>query len=511
MNFDIKLYAHGVPKGQSTWGVGHFDGIYIDAFYGRKSHAPVQMFVEVRQFGTHTNCYYTYLRTGNVCDSSGRSGSYIALTLRINYYYADIQNIYNLLDAAYNKFVVGSVVSQNGDVTKYLVSDFTQSDSILKALEQELNKYLMQFSTDSDFVPLNGFKVNGQSEPVLYNSLECDTKILINHVKSYSSISVSPFHPSTKEQQAVQKMASEVNAVKEKARQEIDVVKKQAEQKIAAAVRDKEETVKAIRDEYNNANAVISNLRKDVDKAQKEVLRLNSIVKEQNAKLQNVSSCEDKYTVALKELKEKDALIEKIRDSVSCFSGISDIKSQTYGNADYVDHPANKEEGFMGTIRKLHPLVDFLVMIVLLGLIAFTLPQRCSVPKDVQTEADSSKNSDDAFVKSDVLSDDVLGNADDLPNLVNDAHPSLKDKYPDATIRVAGLNSKHPDMIYGDGKTYYTVSLQNVHEILNGKWVSKDFKINGDTIRPKKLGACTILYVVDGDTLVKKTIRVKRK
>lgn len=109
-----------MPNGQGTWGVENFDTNYIETFYGRKSNVPVQMFVEVRRFASSTYCYYTYFRIGNVYDNTGRAGSYFALTIRINYYYADIQNIYNLLDAAYNKFIIGSIVDVNEGVINIL-------------------------------------------------------------------------------------------------------------------------------------------------------------------------------------------------------------------------------------------------------------------------------------------------------------------------------------------------------------------------------------------------------
>lgn len=309
MNYDIKLYVHGVPNGQGTWGVENFDTNYIETFYGRKSNVPVQMFVEVRRFASSTYCYYTYFRIGNVYDNTGRAGSYFALTIRINYYYADIQNIYNLLDAAYNKFIIGSIVDVNEGVIKYLITDFVQENITLKSLEQEINKYLMQFSSDSDFIPLSGFKVNGQSEPASVNLLECDARIIASHVKNNGSISISSLHPSTRIQQVIQEMTAKVNAVnaqaqkqiseaQQNAQRDVNAAREQAQQDVAAAIHDKEAGIMAIRKEYKDADKTINSLRAEIDKANKEIASLCESKKELNQRLQKAEAYKNKYDEA---------------------------------------------------------------------------------------------------------------------------------------------------------------------------------------------------------------------
>ena len=109
MNYDIKSYVHGVPKGQKLWGAGDADSLYLKNFY-RQFSSPALMLVEVKKFDKDVYTYYTYCRSGNITANDGRAGSYFAITLRINHYYQDIKNIYNLLDAAYNKFIVGTIL-----------------------------------------------------------------------------------------------------------------------------------------------------------------------------------------------------------------------------------------------------------------------------------------------------------------------------------------------------------------------------------------------------------------
>ena len=109
---NIKLYAHGVPNGQDIWGNPGADIQYIEAFYGRRSSIPSQVFLEIMKFDGEIYSYYTYFRYGNFQEKEGRSGGYFALTLRVNYYYVDIQNIYNLLEASFNKYTKVSQVNK---------------------------------------------------------------------------------------------------------------------------------------------------------------------------------------------------------------------------------------------------------------------------------------------------------------------------------------------------------------------------------------------------------------
>ena len=84
------------------------------------------------------------------------------------------------------------------------------------------------------------------------------------------------------------------------------------------------------------------------------------------------------------------------------------------------------------------------------------------------------------------------------------AQTSWKKKFPNAKIDVKGISKntiKH-------GETY-EVSLKNVDKILNGQWYSNDCNIQGDKITPNKTKVCTICYVIDGDTIVSRTLNVK--
>lgn len=517
MNYDIKLYVHGVPNGQGTWGVENFDTNYIETFYGRKSNVPVQMFVEVRRFASSTYCYYTYFRIGNVYDNTGRAGSYFALTIRVNYYYADIQNIYNLLDAAYNKFIIGSIVDVNEGVIKYLITDFVQEDITLKSLEQEINKYLMQFSSDSDFIPLSGFKVNGQSEPASVNLLECDARIIASHVKNNGSISISSLHPSTRIQQVIQEMTAKVNAVnaqaqkqiseaQQNAQRDVNAAREQAQQDVAAAIHDKEAGIMAIRKEYKDADKTINSLRAEIDKANKEIASLCESKKELNQRLQKAEAYKNKYDEAKKDLDNKNECLTKIGEVYSVLSAKSEVKAKNPKLHDVEDKRSEileKEGKGLLLIKLIHKLHPYLIIIPLLLII---LVNTCSDKNAVHAGAEVSDSKVDS--KSDLFpigKDDFVEESSESNMFkVNEQAPqrSLKEVFPNAKIDIADINPQKP-MKYGNGKSY-TVSLR-----LNGEWVSNDFNISDNHITPKESGECTIAYIVGNDTLVTRTINVK--
>ena len=532
MQYDIKLYIHGVPKGQSTWGTEKSDTVYIETFYGRKSSLTAQMFVEVRQTNAGTACYYTYLRTGNVSDDEGRAGSYFALTLRINYYYADVRNMYNLLDAAFNKFIVGSVVSVSGGVFKYAISDMKQGEKTFLALEKELKNYLMQFSSDADFMPLTGFKANGQGETASVNLLECDANPIASHVKSHSSVAISPFYPSVREQQMEQKMNKQVSEIKSQAQQNIDATKKQAQQNIDETKKqaqqnidatkkqaqqdienarsDRDKSIQAIKEQYKDADRMISGLRQDVskakselDKAQKDLDAKNKQIQSLNTELNAVKEYKKRYANAMDEL-------NRLKDVFSKFKSVlADIEPSTDGTKQRGNSGSNvslnlhetmeREENLplMGIVHKFYPFIDFLLMLILLILVCFTLPRSCEGDSDeTQDKTEQMTSTDDSAQTAMAMSDTAAG--DEPQAMLSVPQPNM---CPYATIKIDDLKDDEKMQC----NKIYKISLENAE----GNWESEDFELLEEgNIRPKKEGNCSISYKVRGVTIAAQTFTV---
>lgn len=507
MNYEIKLYAHGVPKGQGLWCVENLDSNYIDSFYGRKSNVPAHMLVEVRQFASTSNCYYTYF-VGNTCDKDGRTGGYFALTLRINYYYADIRNIYNLLDAAFNKFIVGPIVTITNGGVRYLISDFSQADDNLKALELEINKYLMQFSSDSDFVSLNGFKANSQSEAAQLNLLECEAKTVANHVKNHGMISVSPHYLSNREQQMVQRMneintsaQQQINAAEKKAQLDIEAMRTQAQNEIETAQHEKEAGIQTIRNEYKEADETINSLRKALEKANNEIVRLKGKVNNCIELIKNAEAYKTKFEHSQEEAKKANDLLQKIRESLSGLNGIYEILGMNFASSKNgkanEDDPEQKKWvnklSFMKIIRDIHPFVDFFVMIILLCVIGFSFPKSDDSLSMESQVANGRITQPEKQLKEDNKKDVVDNPYNAGEGFGENNQSSFAERFPNARIDIAEISSSKP-MKYGNA-VFYTVSLMNATEDLDGEWESKDFSIDNGKIKPNHAGKCKISYV----------------
>lgn len=472
MNYDIKLYVHGVPNGQKAWGLTESDRNYINTFYGRKSEVPAKMLIEIKQFGSSVNCYYTYYRANDICDCHGRQGSYVALTLRLNYYYTDIQNIYNLLDAAYNKFIVGSILNVTNGISKYCVPDFAQASSTLETLEQEMKKYMMQFSVNSDFIPLNGFKSNTQGNADKINLLECNSQTVDNHVKSKGCISISPFYPSSREQN----------------------IKSQAEASVKATLHEKEQAIQAIKNEYKNADKTISSLRQELAKYQSSLNKVqNDLATLQNEKKSNDSLLihyKAKYDHAQTLLNDANQKLNRVYNHLSGLQELNEVfenSNNSKANQDaYRDR--NQEEvsdrkglgaQLMKFINKVHPFVDFFVILVLVIIVGFTIPKLpfFSTPADEEFET----------------------------NVLINIRKNIKYE-----IDIVGIKTGQK---LKKGKLY-TVNLigDNNMSITNGTWLSPNntFKIDGNKITSNSPGECTIAYIMNGEMVAMRKINAEK-
>ena len=114
MGLEVKFFVHGVSKGHKTWGAEDTDIKYANAFYSVNWPLKEMMMVEVRENNGSPYCYYSFIRGEKVLGADNRDGSYMAITLRMNACYTDLQNMYNILRVAYEKACVGMYIQENG-------------------------------------------------------------------------------------------------------------------------------------------------------------------------------------------------------------------------------------------------------------------------------------------------------------------------------------------------------------------------------------------------------------
>lgn len=312
MGLNINLFVHGVPMGQKIWGPKGDDERYLSSFYGPKWDVPELMKVDIMAIGGVTQCYYTFVRGRNVCDSSGRAGSYFALTLKMNALYADVQNIYNILKAVYDKMCVGLCVQEDNGMVKYLLSDFQNIDGKLKEVEGHLLNYISKFSKSNDIVPLSGFTTNGQATNM--NLFECNRHVATEQMKKVGHLQVSPHYLSSESakivaqckaetQSEIQKAQQEIQLLKKTTQEEKAVITKQAEERVDSITRKSQDDLKECQERYNarlaqtkeecnRLVAEIKNRYKDVDA---NIKSLEQSVKERSKENSNLKSqCKEK-------------------------------------------------------------------------------------------------------------------------------------------------------------------------------------------------------------------------
>lgn len=193
MDLQVRLLIHGVPFGQKMWGdADELYKQYISTLYNPADNLTREL-LKVDKIGQ--KAYYSYIKCGNVADNNGRAGSYFGLTLVMNAYYADMQNIYGILRAVYEKLCVGVYVSDNGRNIKFIVADFAASEQKSREIKKQTIQVVGTFSSNSDFSPLSGLpQSNGNYAQI--NLQACASATALQAMRSNGCLKVSPYYPS---------------------------------------------------------------------------------------------------------------------------------------------------------------------------------------------------------------------------------------------------------------------------------------------------------------------------
>jgi vacuolar-type H+-ATPase subunit H len=559
MGLNLNLFVHGVPKGQKIWGPHEDDHIYIESFYGRKTNVEVQLLVEIIQTSKHVNCYYTYFRTGNIFDKDNRAGSYFALTIRSSEYYTDLANMYNILDAAYHKFVLGAIIKSDASITKFIVQDFDQVDKQLQDVEKEIIKYLGSFSIGSDFVSLNGFKVNAEYDAAIINLLDCNSTSLLDFVRSKGNLSVSPLHPTNQIARLTKSKNEEIESIKSQLDQQILNLQNETTQKLNEAIEGKEKSIESIKREYASADQTIFDLKKQLETKKNSVSilenQLNELTKSKNEEIEGIKSqlhqqilnLQNETTQKLKEAIEgMGKSIESIkREYPSADQTIIDLIKQletiknSLSNHENIQHEftlikqvliiANRifsyvkksfsawseattiqgaaqtkanttKKTFLEKLNKFHPLVDLIVMVVLIFVIAN------SVLKSPSNDQATSKVLIEQLTNRLKDATNQLTQQDKMKTAVSETLISSSNiaVFPNARIDIPELSSQNQTMKI-NSKYHYLINNVGIVE----DWKSDDFTFNEDnTISPKKVGDCKINYLINNVIVKSRAIKV---
>ncbi|MBO5348555.1 MAG: hypothetical protein J6A89_01860 [Clostridia bacterium] len=201
---DVEILIHGVPNGHDYFGLKEEQNT-AGTFY-ISSQESIKFVVEIKKNGNKPYVYYSYLRYKGVVGAEGRSGSYFGLTLRIDEYYTDILHIYNILDIAFKRYVLGSLLTLSSETYKYITPDFKSKKEEIEQLQQGLIQLIKSTCLASKFLKIDNSFINPISNAPICNIVDITDGIILSTLKKHSKVVLSPDYKSNLEKEYEKKM-----------------------------------------------------------------------------------------------------------------------------------------------------------------------------------------------------------------------------------------------------------------------------------------------------------------
>lgn len=499
MGLNINLFIHGVPMGQKIWGPKNDDQIYISSFYGPKWDVPEVMKIDVMAFNGVTSCYYSFIKGQNVFDSQGRGGSYFALTLRINAFYADIQNIYSILKAVYEKMCVGLCVEEANGATKYILSDFQSVHPKLKEIENHILNYIREFSIDDDIISLNGFSISGQGAIQNINLHECTRKVGYETVHRIGKLMVSPCYLSASAANAVAQYKAEIQAITEKAQKEIQIQKQASQERINNITKQYQDELRTSKDESQqqltfereNCERRIAEIKNNYAEVDSKLNSMGRTIKDKEKEIYDLQSqCRRKD----KKIELNNRNVQKLEQQISRLQDEFNALRTNKGIQPIQQKPKSpkKKWAIIGVVS----FFSILLIALLTWFIVHSFNTQKEIIKNLQEKIEQHKT---------ISESSILKNTYDTEKVAN----SSKGNNNISIIVEEFTNGK--DFIKVGEMCHVSLSDKNL-ECERGKWVSKEFNIERNTIIAKREYAGNngiISYVVNDDTIASKIIKIK--
>lgn len=306
----VDLIIHGVPNGQDSWGKDD-DRHYLSTFYTSKDDKE-HLLVEMRKVSGKPYAYYHYLKYNNVVATDGRSGSYLGITLRIDAYYKDIFNIYNILEIIYNRYLADlAFTMERGDGIRYKIPRFELIDGELKDIQSKVINLISLSAKPKDFENINDSFFNNDNKTLKAFLLDCTQDNVLQAVKKYGRVEVSKFYPSMAEMQKV----------------------KTVESKYGDVISQKDKDLKNANARINDLMTQQQHLQTNITNLNNEIENLKNDLKDKNirlAGLQNterkILELEQKKSALEKESKEKDLEIVRLKNDVNRYKDNRNVK-----------------------------------------------------------------------------------------------------------------------------------------------------------------------------------------
>ncbi len=498
MALNINLYVHGVPMGQKTWGVLREDDNFIGNFYSHKWPVKELMQIDIMECRGKVYSYYTFVKGQNVMGYDNRTGSYLALTIRMDAYYADLQNMYKILSAAYEKMCIGSLVQKQGEGIKFIVQDFAVMDAELKRIENHIISYIGEFSNNKDLISFSGFKTNSLLAVQTENLLECDNVKALNTVKATGKISVSPYYPSKEvkelisknedEMQKLRQMTSQqINEAHEKASQQIRNIESKAKEDIASARRQACEEMTRLKSQYSTVDKQMNELEQ---KLKQEKERSKQLQKELRNELEQKLEQEKLRTKQLqKENKELTTSLKQAKDNVSTPHVNDDCNNNPHQGFD------NKRSGILSST------LTFLNTLIIVGVASFLI---------WKTPSDDSQELTKISANIAEIKDQISGKKAQVVETRKQDKENVTNKLSNAKIYITNAN-----YLSLEAPSKVVAKDASGKPVRNGEWTTSDKEASVEDnhdgtalITATKSGTMEITYTV-GSNKTTKTVTVK--
>lgn len=511
MGLEIKTFVHGASKGHMVWGIAPTEDTYANGFYAKTWTEKEMMLAEVREYKGMLYCYYSFIRGQKVLGADKRDGSYFAITLRMNTCYTDLQNMYHLLRAAYEKVCVGMCIEEHDSFAQITTDDFGEKENELKQMQKGLVDYIFQFSRDSDLAPLSGFQRSNGTDGLRVNDSEARGALVLNALKRTGRVVVSHLFDTSKvaevRKQADQAMqqcqadaARRIQQAQANAAASIEQAKKNCideKKQLEQDLQQERLKVKTIRQEVQNeCDKQIKDIRAQYASSDKKMSDLRRVIEQKDGEIKQ----KDKEIKQLNNsLANKDKQIQKLSESLT--------PATTTANAPSSKLTTSLKEG----IHK-HPKVFLFSAVSILALaLLFIVSQSlnlCHTRKSADaamtetcdsTATDSAKTNQSAYValREQIQQDMEVYNFNiDVKEFTKRVQSLQLDKR--ATISLKVKDNKGKD-----------VPLNRFDWLRNIEFDTNCEEEPAHIIYAEKAGKYTIVYKVGGIEIARRDIEVK--
>lgn len=315
---EIDVFVHGVPNGAKLWNKeGVRDEIdYFQTFYNQKNDE-VDFYIQVRRNSKNkVYCYYNYLVYKNVVSSEGRAGSYCGLTIRMDAYYKNAANLYKIMDALFNSYIIGDVLQPKQGKLQYTVPDFAPVSDKLKKMEDELLQYVLNTFKREQLMPLDGFPMT--STRVLLNLYDSTPEAVYNIIRQNGCISISPFYERKSDADKKKKFEEHIQKIQKDCEARLKEKENECKREIGDIINQKESAVNALQNSLNKVKEELNRINGEKNSANSKIQQLMKTIEEKTSKISELEA-EKKKIGHYKKIEE---MVAPIRQPIKDLAGV---------------------------------------------------------------------------------------------------------------------------------------------------------------------------------------------